>query len=181
MNYNIIELTLSYIINWEKLIKLSNVNKLWMEIIKTSKSVWKNVEVNLYHNKHIINSNFVEFKQAKYPIQHLYCNDNITDECLKYLPLKSLGLTLNDNITDEGIKKLQLHSLHCNKNITDEGIKNMPLNILKCHWNRNITNKGIKNLHVDRSGSGASATRPLQLEELSLALNENITNEGRTR
>ena len=122
MNYNILELTLSYIGKWEKLIKLSNVNKLWREIIKTSKLVWKNAEVNLYTNENIYDKHLIEYKNdiiiAKYPIQCLICseNDNITDDCIKNLQLNKLMCLNNNNITDFGIIDLPLEWLLCNNN-----------------------------------------------------------------
>jgi hypothetical protein len=151
LNYDISELVLSYINDVTKLIKLLKVSKLWLEIIKTSKSVWSNIIVDLSYYKHVRDEHLIENNKAKYPIQKLKCNNFITDNCVKYLPLSMLHC--GHLITDNGIKHLLLKELKCNSSITNDGIKNLPrqtssvgLEILICPRNSKISDEGIKNL-----------------------------------
>jgi hypothetical protein len=47
MNYDILELVLSYVYNFRKLVMLSRVSKNWMILIRESNVVWENVYVNI--------------------------------------------------------------------------------------------------------------------------------------
>jgi hypothetical protein len=109
MDYNILELVLSYINNYYGLVRLTRVNMNWYKIIKESNIIWCNVIVKL--DKHITNENL------KYPIKILYCdyNKNITDLGIKDMLLKELDCCYNKNITDFGIKNMLLEKLYCGR------------------------------------------------------------------
>jgi hypothetical protein len=144
MDYNVLELVLSYVNDYYGLVRLTCVNVSWYKIIKESNIIWEDVYVIL--EGHIVDENL------KYPIKMLDCceNVNVTDLGIKDMLLKVLDCGDNENITDLGIENMLLDELYCayNENITDLGIKKMLLKVLNCGHNENITDFGIKNMSL---------------------------------
>jgi len=155
-------------------VRFTSVHKRFVELrnyvyeITTTKTMRDN-QLQLFKNVHVL---------------HL-CNDLITDEGLKYLPIKELYCGYNDlnskiicklscvnylgignskeafNIVEHPLIKM-LRS-KCNNNLTDEGIKNLPLTHLYCDCNQNFTDDSIKNP---------------SLTYLDCGVNNNFTDEG---
>jgi hypothetical protein len=131
-------------------------------------------KINNYKTK--MNYNMIKYYKPRYNkllILECYGHDNLTDECLKYLPklhtlqcnntftdigliyvcktLKYLYNEYNNKFTDYGLSHLKhLKGLYCgkNKNYTDFGLIHLSkLTMLYNENNTNFTNMSLKYLH----------------------------------
>jgi Leucine-rich repeat (LRR) protein len=150
--YDVLELILSYIEDYQVLVSFTKINKLFYKVIHSSSLVWCNSKV-IYTVR-------AKGALSKYPIQMLICympnvsilpeseyiNHMITNDELKSMPLLRYFICHAGGISNEGLKYVpNLEVLDCRGiQITDEGLKYVPnLKILKCPGSR-LTNKGLQ-------------------------------------
>jgi hypothetical protein len=192
-NYNTFELILLYMTK-KDLVKLTRINKSWLNIIHTNQILWSDFPVKLEYNTHQKIDEYDNISGEKwlvYPIQILDCNVNRNIINVSHLPLKRLDCGYNNCITNSEIKKCKsLQYLSCGRNyhITDDGIKDLQLIYLACGVNQNITNEGIKNLKLIRldlcENNKIDDIGILSiintLRFLKIGFNTNITNKTKT-
>ena len=197
-NYDILELILSFVHDFKKLVKLTRVNKSWLYMIRNEKIIWIDMRVSLemqIKDKYLLypiknlklrnNKNITKNKLKEMNLIYLDCgmSNDVTDDWLKELNIKTLLCGNNVKITDEGIKHLKLVRLDCgrNNNISDVGLPDT-LEILNCGKNNNISDDGIKKLSLKRLYCGENkkisddGIKNLPLN--TLQCNDNITDVG---
>jgi hypothetical protein len=178
-NYDTLELILSLVHDFKKLVKMSRVNKTWLYMIRTEKVIWIDMRVSLemqIYDKHLL-----------YPIKNLKLrnNKNITKEKIKDMNLIYLDCGMNNNVTDEWLKELYLETLLCGSNtvITNKGIKHLKLKKLDCGKNNNISDDGLsETIELLNCGKNNKITdlgvHKLKLKKLYCGENKKITDKG---
>jgi hypothetical protein len=141
MNYNILELVLSYVCDFRKLIRLTCVDKSWLDIIKTNKIIWDDVEIDIklvHKNKNNL---------LLYPIRWLLTDNDTTDNllCESLIKLDIRGMS---KIKNEVLSKcVNLKSLKCSMRHNNSAINSLT-NLVELNLSRSayINGYGLHNL-----------------------------------
>jgi hypothetical protein len=147
LNYDTIEVILSHVNDYKVLVNLTEISKLFHDMIHSSFSIWKHTKVKYIDDIH-------HYNFANYPVQILDCSKTrmLGDE-LRYTPhLHTLDCRAT-SITGSGLKYTpKLRELHCAiTKITDQCLLNMPLlEKLQCSYTA-ITDECIKQIPLLRT------------------------------